>query len=472
MSAGGLSRRNLLRAGLVGAAAAGVGGWSPGSARAVSPGGNGQLRAPGSLPYPRLPEGTDTIPQIEHVVVLMMENHSYDNHLGMLRRPGADGFRLGRNGQPLATNPYADGRIQHAFRMPTTCQLSAHPAQDWLDSHIQFDNGRLDGFVESGSGPVSMGYWQRADLPFYYSLASVFPIADRYFCSLLGQTFPNRRYLVAATSIGQVNDTTPALTDYPAGGTLFDRLDAHAITWKDYYSSTLTLAGTTVPAASTLLFPPLFFNNPSKTVPITQFFSDAAAGTLPNYCIVEPDYGTQSEENPQNIARGESFAASVINAVINGPAWDRTLLIWNFDEHGGYYDHVPPPPAVPPDSIPPQVSADQVYEGFGRYGFRVPCAVVSPWARPRHVSHRVYDHSSICKLIEEKWNLPAMTYRDANARGMLDMLDLRRPAFADPPPLAEPLLAIDPGALQCDVTGPGTIPPAGSVTSPHHTPVG
>ena len=478
MSAGGLSRRNLLRAGLAGAAAAGVGGWAPtaaraAAARAASPGGdNGQLRAPGSLPYPGLPAGTDTIPQIEHLVVLMMENHSYDNHLGMLRRPGADGFRLGRNGQPLATNPYSDGRIQHAFRMPTTCQLSAKPAQDWLDSHIQFDNGRLDGFVESGSGPVSMGYWQRADLPFYYSLAAVFPIADRYFCSLLGQTFPNRRYLVAATSIGQVNDTTPALTDYPAGGTVFDRLDAHAITWKDYFSSTLTLAGTTVPAASTLLYPPVFLNNPSKTVPITQFFSDAAAGTLPNYCIVEPDYGTQSEENPQNIARGESFAASVINAVINGPAWDRTLLIWTFDEHGGYYDHVPPPRAVPPDAIGPQVPADQVYEGFGRYGFRVPCAIVSPWARPRYVSHRVYDHASICKLVEEKWNLPAMTYRDANAHGMRDMLNLRRPAFADPPALAPPLLATDPGALQCDVTGPGTIPPPGSVTSPRDTPVG
>ena len=137
----------------------------------------------------------------------MMENHSYDNKLGMLRRPGADGFRLGRDGLPLATNPYANGDIQHAFRMPTTCQLNGHPSQAWLDSHIQFDNGRNDGFVESGSGPVAMGYWEQADQPFYYSLASVFPIADRYFCSVLGQTYPNRRYLISATSIGR--STTP-----------------------------------------------------------------------------------------------------------------------------------------------------------------------------------------------------------------------------------------------------------------------
>ena len=463
------SRRNLLRAGMLGAAVAGVGGWRSTAAGSSSP---MPIRQPGSLPYPSLPEGTDTIRQIEHIVVLMMENHSYDNHLGMLRRPGADGFRLGPGRLPLAVNPYPDGRIQHAFRMPTTCQLVGQPAQDWLDSHIQFDDGRLDGFVRSGSGPVSMGYLQQDDLPFYYSLASAFPIADRYFCSLLGQTFPNRRYLLAATSIGQVNDTLPSLSDYPAGGTLFDRLDAHDISWKDYFSG--TLPGTNLPGASTLLFPPLFFKNSgTKVVPVTQFFSDAAAGTLPNYSLVEPDYGTQSEEDPQNVARGESFAASVVNAVINGPGWDRTLLIWTFDEHGGYYDHVLPPRALPPDNIPPAVGADQVYEGFGRYGFRVPCAFVSPWARPRHVSHRVFDHSSICKLVEAKWNLPAMTFRDANANAMLDMLDLRRPAFLDPPALAEPLLATDPAALQCDVTGPGTIPPPGSVTPPReHTPVG
>ena len=203
---GGVSRRELLKAGALAVAVAPAAAWS----RAAAPGGAGALRSPGSLPHPRLPAGTDTIPQIEHIVVVMMENHSYDNHLGMLCRRGADGFRLGRDGLPRAANPYPDGRIQHAFRMPATCQQSGHPAQDWLASHVQYDGGRLDGFVASSSGPVAMGYWERADLPFYYSLASVFPIADRYFCSVLGQTYPNRRYLMAATSIGQVDDTLPA----------------------------------------------------------------------------------------------------------------------------------------------------------------------------------------------------------------------------------------------------------------------
>jgi phospholipase C len=202
-------------------------------------------------------------------------------------------------------------------------------------------------------------------------------------------------------------------------------------------------------------------------VPIAGFFSDAAAGTLPGYSLVEPNYSTQSEENPQNIALGEAFAASVINALINGPAWDRTLLMWTYDEHGGYYDHVPPPAAVPPDSIAPQVPSGQsAYDGFGRYGFRVPFTLVSPWARRHHVSHVVYDHTSILKLVETKWNLPALTYRDANASAPLDMLDLRRPSLAEPPPLAQPLMDSDPSSLACSVTGPGTIPPSGSITGP------
>src|SRR5487761_1844838 len=206
-----------------------------------------------------------------------MENHSYDNRLGMLGRPGADGFTLGPHGHPIETNPYANGNIQHAFRMPTTCQLSGQPSQEWQQSHLQYDGGKLDGFVESASGPVAMGYWQKADQPFYYSLASTFPIADRYFSSVLGQTYPNRRYLLAATPIGQVDDTTPGLTDYPANGTIFDQFDAHGITWKDYY--------TTLP--SVLLYPPLYQKSLAKVVPVAGFFTDAAAGTLPGYCLVE-----------------------------------------------------------------------------------------------------------------------------------------------------------------------------------------
>ena len=415
-------------------------------------------RKPGSLPYPKLPPGTDTIPQIKHIVVLMMENHSYDNHLGMLGRAGADGFTLGADGKPVETNPYPDGKLQHAFRMPTTCQLSGKPSQTWTDSHTQWANGHNTGFVRSGSGPVAMGYWEKADLPFYYSLASTFPIADHYFCSLLGQTFPNRRYLIAATSLGMVNDGVPDPLAYPAGGTIFDRLHQAGVSFADYYQ----LEDLVLPAPTMALFPELLVKYAGDLHKIDDFFDAAKAGTLPGFCLVEPDYDKNSEEDPQNIAYGEQFAASVIDAVMSGPGWPDTVLIWTFDEHGGYYDHVPPPAAIPPDDIPPDASV--AYNGFRQYGFRVPAAIVSPWARPDYVSHQVFDHTSICALVEAKWNLPALTYRDANANNMLDMLDFSAPAFLTPPKLAEPLLTTDPGALACDVNGPGTIPPAGSVS--------
>ena len=156
---------------------------------------------------------------------------------------------------------------------------------------------------------------------------------DRYFASLLGQTFPNRRYLLAATSFGQVGEDLPTLITYPPNGTIQDRLDAHGITWRTSYD----LASN----PTTLLFPPLFFKNPQKHVSNVDFFTDAATGNLPNFCIVDPNYDNQSEENPQNIARGEAFAARVVDAVLASPAWQRTLLVRTYDEHGGYYDHVP-----------------------------------------------------------------------------------------------------------------------------------
>ena len=455
---GGTTRRGLLMAGVTAGIAAGTTGFrfaqSGRSAARVL------LRRPGSLPNPALAPGTDTIPQIKHIVVLMMENHSYDNHLGMLGRTGADGFTLGANGKPIANNPYPNGKIQHAFRMPTTCQLSGKPSQTWHDAHIQLAAGHLTGFVRSASGPVAMGYWEKADLPFYYSLASTFPIADRYFCSVLGQTFPNRRYLLAGTSLGMINDGVPNPLDYPANGTIFDGLHKAGVSFADYYS----LLDSFLPTATMGLFPELLVKYPNHLRPIDDFFSAAKAGTLPGFSLVEPDYGKSSEEDPQNIAYGEQFAASVIDAVMTGAGWKNTLLIWTFDEHGGYFDHVVPPRAIAPDNIPPDTDGSPTYTGFQQYGFRVPCAVVSPWARPDYVSHSVFDHTSICALVEAKWNLPAMTHRDANANNMLDLLDLTRPSFLAPPKLARPLLDTHPSALACNTAGPGTIPPPGSIT--------
>jgi phospholipase C len=176
--------------------------------------------------------------------------------------------------------------------------------------------------------------------------------------------------------------------------------------------------------------------------PVEQFFRDARDGRLPAVAIVDPDYDRTSEENPQDVVDGEQFAADVINAAMHGKAWADTLLIWCYDEHGGYYDHVPPPPAVEPDGVRARLTHDTGPDRYDRYGFRCPAAIVSPYARPNYVSSAVHDHASVLKLIETKWNLPSLTRRDFEADDLLDSLDLAAPpAFLDPPVLPAPARA-------------------------------
>jgi phospholipase C len=437
------------------------------------------LRLPGSVPDPHLLPGTDTLPGIDHIVVVMQENHSFDNLFGMLGR--GDCWPKGRNGLPTSTNPYADGRLQHAFRMPTTCQLHSQPSQEWRTSWLAYNNGAMDGFVRSPISPqlsgdvggVAMGYWTGEDLPFLYSMASVFPIADRWFQSLLGQTDPNRRYLVAATSSGMTDDISisklstdnlvqDAMLATPTP-TIFDLLSAFGISWTDYAAS--------YPLGTSADLYPVFDAGlaVSGRKPLAQFFADAAAGKLPAYSLVEPDFGTQSQENPQNMVVGDAFLSQVVNALGDTAAWERTLFILTYDEHGGYYDHVPPPVALAPDPLPPIVATgESTYEGFERYGFRVPSLVVSPYAKRNYVSHVVYDHASVLALVERKWNLPALTFRDANANDLTDLLELgalaeRSPTFPTLPKLAAP--GNTPARLACSVSGPGVIPPPGTISA-------
>ncbi len=258
----------------------------------------------------------------------MLENHSYDNILGMLgrgpgERPRGDGFTLAADGLPTATNPYPDGRLQRAFRMPTTCQLPSKPSQEWTASHNQFDGGKLDGFVSTpisyGTsqrvGPVAMGYWTAEDLPLTYALARTFPIGDRWFCSTLTDTDPNRRYLIAATSQGMTGDmgTGPgnavpnSLLSVPAkNGTIFTHLKSAGVSWRDYNAGGAT--GTTM----NLYLSNDYQYTQTNAPPVAQFFKDAKAGKLPHFSLIDPNYSTQSQENPQNITIGEGFLGRVI----------------------------------------------------------------------------------------------------------------------------------------------------------------
>jgi phospholipase C len=424
------------------------------------------MRLPGSLPHPSLSSGTDTLPQIEHVVVLMLENHSYDNLFGMLgRTPGqrhrGDGFTIGYDGYPVNSNPQSDGKPLRAFHMPNTCQLPSQPSQEWVASHQQWGGGKNDGFVTSPSGPVAMGYWDARDVPFTYSLANHFPIGDRWFCSVLGQTYPNRRFLIGGTSMGMVDDSQLLLvTTPPKNGTIFTQMTKHGISWKDYYAAYPNPTGAT-PNLYATWDSTLEQKNGAS---LSQFYTDAANGALPSFSLLEPDYSVSSQENPQNIIRGEALLSQVVNAIGHSPKWKQTALIFTYDEHGGYYDHVPPPVALAPDNIPPTPPqpGDSTYDGFARYGFRVPAVVVSAYAKRRHVSHTVYDHTSVLAFLERKWNLPALTLRDANANDLTDFFDLqalasRQPTFPRLPKLAKS--GQDAASLRCDTTGPGQIPP-------------
>ena len=240
---------------------------------------------------------------------------------------------------------------------------------------------------------------------------------------MLAQTYPNRRFLLAGTAFGLIATELSSITGIPPNGTIFDRLDAHGISWASYATNVSTL----------YVISDIVTKNPNRIKTIDQFHADAKSGSLPAVSYVDPNILTGTEENPQDLSLGEHFVSTVVGSLLNSPAWDRTLLVWTYDEHGGYYDHVPPPAAIPPDDIPPDITATDQPGGYDRYGFRVPTVVVSPYSKPHFVSHTVYDHTSVLKTIERKWNLPAMTYRDANANDLLDCLDLSTRAFADPP---------------------------------------
>jgi phospholipase C len=452
-----LTRRALLRRGTALAAAltvpvAGDAIWAASAAAA--------LRRPGTLPDPHRPAGTaDASMPFDHVIVVMMENHSFDNLLGALPLygyRGADALTFTAAGIATNSNPgtAATPATVRAFPFPSTAQ-GPDVAQDWNATHEQIDGGRMDGFVRSVNSTQPMGYYPREVLPFAYSLASTFTLANRWFCSAPCQTYPNRRFLMAGTAYGDIaTDSASLQQGPPPNGTIFDRLHAYGISWANYFTD----------LPQTAIIPSVVEKYPANVRPIAAFYAACAAGTLPAVSFVDPEFGAAGEvgaplqslpgvlssvgatistvggdqEDPQDMYYGEAWAHSVLEAVLHSPAWPRTLLIYTYDEHGGYYDHVPPPKAIAPDAIPPQLASGDAPGGYTLYGPRVPAVVVSPYSKPKGVTNVVHDHTSVLATIESKWNLPALTYRDANAATVMDFLDVRQAAYLTPPAIQGP----------------------------------
>jgi len=392
---------------------------------------------------------------IDHVVVVMQENRSFDSYFGQLHfegQPKAIGEPKDAS-NPDPTDP--GGPPIKAYHKTNYCEV-ADLDHSWNGAHAEYDGGNMDGFTAANvvdadpTGARTMGYYDAADLPFYYAMANTFATGDHYFSSVLSQTFPNRFYLLAGTSFGHIRNDLP-----PADGftqpTVFNLLDAASVSWRIYYSQ--------VPFAFEFSY--VRDHAAGHVFPLSQYFTDAANGDLPQVSFVDPIFVAQADvetdEHPaSNIQVGEAYVAQVVNALFQSPDWGSSALFYTYDENGGFYDHVVPPAAVVPDDIAPMLEPGDAPGAFDRYGFRVPVVVVSPFAKAHYVSHRVNDHTSILRFIEVRFGLPALTARDAAANPMLEFFDLSHPSFATPPTL--PAAPIDPSQYAACLSAP---PPGG-----------
>jgi phospholipase C len=388
-----------------------------------------QLPAPRNLP-------------IDTFVVLMMENRSFDHYLGWL--PGADGHQSGlqftdRSGQAQATR-----------RMAPDFQGCGHPDPDhsWEGGRTQLNGGRCDGFLRSGDNDVfSISYYAEDDLGFIGHAAKAFTTFDRFHCSLMGSTLPNREYMWAAQSYGNVDNALPPQTQYTTGfpdTTIFASLDRAGISNRYFFNDVPISA---LWGASRL----------AASGPIAEYYERAASGTLPHVSYVDPNFGGSSGEEPGlsgdehphgDVRTGQAFMADVVHAFMESPQWERGALFIVYDEWGGFFDHVAPP-RVPDDRNDPDVDKD-----FGLMGFRIPAIAVSPWVRRGHVAHSTYGFESILKLIAYRFGLDPLTLRDAQAGNIGRSFDWTSKPALDLPDLPRPEHVV---SMPCPGTAPGGV---------------
>ncbi len=390
------------------------------------------------------------VAKIQHVVVLMQENRSYDSYFGRLHYEGQpDSTVEPTRGNPDPLNPGARIRPFLATSECTVADLN----HSWNGTHQEWNGGKMSGFTAANVDPAdpngsrTMGTFDQSVLPFYYGLANEFSIADHYFASVLSQTFPNRFYLLTGTSFGHIANDLP-----PAGGfkqkTVFQLLDEATpkVSWKIYLASF---------QVEELFSYVVHHSNHIAT--IADYKTDAANGTLPQVSFVESDpFGNVNQESdehpPANVQVGQKFTHDIISALVKSPNWSSSAMFLTYDEHGGFYDHVAPPAAPKPDNIAPMLQPGDAPGAFDRYGIRVPAIVISPYARAHFVSHTVYDHTSILHFIETRFGLPTLTHRDAAADPMLGMFDFTQ--MSNPHPTI-PAAPIDPaGKAACRALHP------------------
>ena len=367
---------------------------------------------------------------VDHIVVVQMENRSFDHFLGW--HPTANGMQAG------LAYPDETGALIPTAPLAPDYMGCGHPDPDhsWEGSRISYADGAMDGFLLAGQNDAyAIGYYGEADRPFFNALALEYTTFDNFFSAHLGSTFPNRIFTLAAQT-----DRIENSLDLSTLPTILDRLVEKEVSTRYYYSDLnfLWLWGV-------------------KYLPISatydQFLADAAAGTLPSVSFVDPRFlgaaeGLSNDDHPHaDVRAGDAFLAEAFHAVANGPDWATTVFIVTYDEGGGFFDHVAPPRAVAPNDVDPDIVG-----GKALLGFRMPVVVASPFTRgsrddPR-VDSTLFDNTSILKLIEWRWNLRPLTARDASSDvgNLVTALDLQSPDPAVPalpqpePPLVVPCL--------------------------------
>ena len=382
--------------------------------------------------------------EIKHVVVLMLENRSFDCMLGKLY-PSGDKFD-GLTGTECNVWHKPDGSQEQirvwtdpALDARTVCIPDPDPGELFTDIHIQIHGLTADGKPNPGSptmggfvdnymrqpattpapDPYSvMHYFTPEQVPVISALGRAFGVSDRWYASAPCQTWPNRFFAHTGTANGYVNNSP---THFPYEmETVFNRLSDASQEWRIYFHD--------IPQAATLsrLWGNIVTSHFLDFA--TDFLRDAAAGTLPAYSFIEPRYFTDSilenipndEHPPHNVAYGERLIAAVYKAVRGGPGWKQTLLVVTYDEHGGCYDHVSPPPATSPDDNRPDGF------DFGYFGVRVPAVIVSPYVpagsiiRPPGLTP--FDHTSIIATLGKLFGFRPLTARDAAAPNLVDAL--------------------------------------------------
>jgi phospholipase C len=369
-----------------------------------------------------------------------------------------------------------------SFHFTSVCQEEQSPF--WDESHVDWDYNAptgtgpaaLNGFVLTAAddarqqspplmdtnGIRAMGYFDGSDLNYYYFMASNFATSDRWFSPTMDRTQINRMYLLAATSAGHAVPLAAPETPLTAT-TIFEELQNAGITWKIYVDTAGTTCGTSPTAAclynysyiNEFTYGQTIVNSPTLSqnlVPLSQFTTDLQNGTLPQVALIEPASSAGLDEHPNDydisspasVQDGAQFASSLINGLMNSSSWRDSALLFTYDEGGGFYDHVSPQPMPSPDGIPPiDLLAGDICDAPGQIGtgtcdftytgYRVPMMVVSPYAKKNYVSHTVFDYTAILKLIETRFNLPALTKRDAAQADMSEFFDFANVPWASPP---------------------------------------